>query len=143
MEVLICVMLTGVLAASAVPVMQGVINRNRENEAITYLNIIRTAEKIYYLRNDATYYPIGTQKTFAPNSTGDLAAVNQALNVDLGKPKSFAFTISTNSAPDPNGKPIYHYQVMAERSDNYIYTLFMMTDTGAISRQEVNTQPNG
>ncbi len=52
-EILIAVILAGILASIAVPQLQEHIEKARANEAINYLRMIRTAQKMYYSKNAA------------------------------------------------------------------------------------------
>jgi len=51
-ELIITVIIVGILASAAVPMLRGYINRAKRAEAITVMGIIRAAERVYYTDHD-------------------------------------------------------------------------------------------
>ena len=58
-ELIVVIVIIGVLAAIAAPMMQGNVNRAKRTEAAAALGAIRTAERCYYVDNTG-YAPVTT-----------------------------------------------------------------------------------
>lgn len=52
-ELLIVIIIVGILAAVAVPMMRSNVERARKTEAVAALGAIRTAERLYFAQNNA------------------------------------------------------------------------------------------
>lgn len=51
-ELLIVILIIGILAAIAVPMMRGNVDKAKKSEAVAALGTIRTAERLYYAENN-------------------------------------------------------------------------------------------
>lgn len=78
-ELIIVVIIVGILAAIAGPLMSGNVNKAKRAEAVAALGAIRTAERLYYAENAASY--TGAISNFA-DTTNKLATYIGATDLD-------------------------------------------------------------
>ena len=75
-ELMIVVIIVGILAAVAIPMYRGSVNRAKASEAVAALGAIRSAERVYFAEH-GTYY--GTKdSTVTPDSTANVLDLTQA-----------------------------------------------------------------
>ena len=72
-EIMIVIVILAIVAGMAIPAYNGTVERSRENEAVTNLNIIHMGEKIANINNGAFWGP------GAPT----VLQINTNLNVDI------------------------------------------------------------
>ncbi|MCM3596401.1 prepilin-type N-terminal cleavage/methylation domain-containing protein [Metabacillus idriensis] len=85
-ELLAVVVILGIIAAIAVPAIGGVIQKSKEDAALSEASQIIDASKLYVASKNPTSYPVSLVKTSTKN---DLAEY-------LDKPSDFTLTISKN-----------------------------------------------
>jgi prepilin-type N-terminal cleavage/methylation domain-containing protein len=110
-ELIIVVIIIGILAAIAGPMMAGNVNKAKKSEAVAVLGAIRTAERLYYVENNAY--------TSVTNTTWDSSNLNGYIK-----------------ANDLNGRyfPATCYNVTASGT-----TLNIVCNTNASGLSESNT----
>ncbi len=118
MELLVTMMALGIMTACAVPVLTGVIERNRSREAIAFLQTIHAAQKITMLNQDAYQPSWGA-------TTTDIEDIKQMLRIDI-IPQYYTYQITTV------GNPATAYTATASRG-NPGNKIFSINQTGVIS----------
>ena len=113
LEIMITVVILAVLSALAIPAYKNTIEQTRSNEAITNLNIIWMAEKIYWSKNSSYWGPGSTT----------MSSVNSGLDTDMSatfydtvnvSQSSNTYTAKLNRNTNSGGVAANYYQ--------YVYT---------------------
>jgi prepilin-type N-terminal cleavage/methylation domain-containing protein len=94
LELMTVVIILGILTAIALPNYLRFVEQARADQAITYLKVIRTGEKIYYADNSA-YIACGSA---AGGASANAAAIKTNLGVEVTT-EAYNFYIAAPSSP--------------------------------------------
>jgi prepilin-type N-terminal cleavage/methylation domain-containing protein len=94
-EVLIVVTILGVLAALILPRFGSMVTKEEAAQAVTYLRLIRTAEKAFSANNSGNYFP---NPAGGPIDLG-VAANQTALGIELTPVNGVTFSVTTTGNP--------------------------------------------
>ncbi|MBU3911928.1 MAG: prepilin-type N-terminal cleavage/methylation domain-containing protein [Candidatus Omnitrophica bacterium] len=112
-ELLIVVVILGILATLALPMLVKAIEKAKVGEAISNLNLIRTGQKIYFLEN--AYFAGGSSGLDSlnienPNDTTN-AFFDYSITTDAGETIDFnARAQRKSTAPSPYNEHFYDIQ---------------------------------
>ena len=127
-ELLIVIIIVGVLASVAIPIMSGITKRAVASEAISMLGMIRTAEKAYYLEHHS-YTNVLTDLTLRLRQNGAYGTSDlDGTYVSEGCFSLVGITISTvyckplsnNSAPQSSIFTGWSYTPKIQNTSPYI-----------------------
>jgi prepilin-type N-terminal cleavage/methylation domain-containing protein len=92
-EILVVVTILAVLGIIAIPAFAKAKYKTEKNQAISYLRVIRTAEKLYWARGDAV---LGVTKTY--KVCANTAAINTQFGTEIKLTNwTFAVTVPTST----------------------------------------------
>lgn len=106
-ELLIVVIIVGILATLALPMLVKTLEKAKTGEAISNLNLIRTGQKIYFLENNIFSQDIDSLNIENPNNE-----TSRYFDYTIQSSDSSDFTARAqrqNSAPDPY--KTYYYDI--------------------------------
>ncbi len=96
-ELMIVVVIMGILGALAIPQFTKSAEKGRANQAVTYLRLIHTAEKVYFANNGA-YWPSEAGQCAAATCTqAEIQSAVNGLGVDLSG-SNYAFSLTGGGA---------------------------------------------
>jgi len=122
-ELIIVVIIIGVLAAIAGPMMQGNVDKAKKSEAIAALGAIRTAERCYYVENGE--YTIVANTSW---DNGNLAAYIRATDINGRYFSSNCYDVFNNSGYIAGCTPAYS----GKSDSNTLGNMFMYIENGQI-----------
>jgi prepilin-type N-terminal cleavage/methylation domain-containing protein len=115
-ELIIVVIIIGILAAIAGPMMSGNVKKAKKSEAVAAIGAIRTAERLYYVDKGA--YPADLpavvsagfmnlsdlEGKYFPNTAYSLTGEPPVVTCDMGLSKDSSLTGDSNITIDWNGE---------------------------------------
>jgi len=84
-ELLITIIIIGILATLAIPNYTNMVEKAKADQAITYLKVIRTGEKIYYSSN------------FSYTACANLGELNNRISAEVTD-ESYLFSVTSSAA---------------------------------------------
>ena len=73
MELMVVVVIVGIMAGYSVPQYQKAVRKAHERDAVVQLTTLNAANVMYFAKNN----------TYLPTGTGNLAAINAGLNINI------------------------------------------------------------